>query len=172
MSHLHIESETPVRASDAEREQAAELLRAGYGDGRLTLDELDERLAAGYAAKTRADLRSLTSDLPGTAAAVLPATGRCPRTCPSSARNRARACGPTGACCACWSLSRPPGSPTGSSPPAVGHGRPSRAGPRCLAPPQGDDADGAAKAPEIPSASPLCLLATGRLLGRLVPPTR
>jgi Domain of unknown function (DUF1707) len=69
MSHLHTGNETPVRASDAEREQAAELLRAGYADGRLTRDELDERLAAGYAAKTRADLRGLTGDLPGAAAA-------------------------------------------------------------------------------------------------------
>jgi hypothetical protein len=75
MSHLHTGNETPVRASDAEREQAAELLRAGYADGRLTGDELDERLAAGYAAKTRADLRSLTSDLPGTAAAVVTGDG-------------------------------------------------------------------------------------------------
>jgi hypothetical protein len=82
MSHLHIENETPVRASDAEREQAAELLRAGYGDGRLTLDELDERLAAGYAAKTRADLRSLTSDLPGTAAAVVTGDGPLPADLP------------------------------------------------------------------------------------------
>lgn len=76
MSHPHTGNETPVRASDAEREQAAELLRAGYADGRLTRDELDERLAAGYAAKTRADLRGLTSDLPGTAAAVV--TGDAP----------------------------------------------------------------------------------------------
>jgi hypothetical protein len=73
MSHLHTGNETPVRASDAEREQAAELLRAGYADGRLTRAELDERLAAGYAAKTRADLRGLTGDLPGTAAT--PAAG-------------------------------------------------------------------------------------------------
>jgi hypothetical protein len=78
MSHLHIENETPVRASDAEREQAAELLRAGYADGRLTRDEFDERLAAGYAAKTHADLRSLTSDLPGTAAAVVTGDGPLP----------------------------------------------------------------------------------------------
>lgn len=72
MSHPHTGNETAVRASDAEREQAAELLRAGYAEGRLTRDELDERLAAGYAAKTRADLRSLTSDLPGTTAAAVP----------------------------------------------------------------------------------------------------
>jgi hypothetical protein len=73
MSHLHTGNETPVRASDAERERAAELLRAGYADGRLSRAEFDERLAAGYGAKTRADLRGLTGDLPG--AATAPVTG-------------------------------------------------------------------------------------------------
>lgn len=62
-----------VRASDAERDQAAEILRAGYAEGRLGRAELDERIAAAYAAKTRADLRDLTSDLPGAASA--PAAG-------------------------------------------------------------------------------------------------
>ena len=56
----------PVRASDAERDQAAEILRAGYAEGRLSRAELDERLTAAYAAQTRADLQDLTSDLPGT----------------------------------------------------------------------------------------------------------
>jgi hypothetical protein len=54
-----------LRVSDADREQAAEMLRTAAGDGRLTLDELDERLSAAYAAKTYADLESVTSDLPG-----------------------------------------------------------------------------------------------------------
>ena len=54
-----------LRVSDADREQAAEVLRKAAGDGRLTLDELDERLPAAYAAKTYADLESVTSDLPG-----------------------------------------------------------------------------------------------------------
>jgi len=56
----------PVRASDAERDQAAEILRAGYAEGRLSRAELDERLTGAYAAQTRADLRDLTGDLPGT----------------------------------------------------------------------------------------------------------
>jgi len=57
--------EPAVRASDAERDQAAEILRVAYAEGRLTRAELDERTAAAYAAKTRADLSGLTSDLPG-----------------------------------------------------------------------------------------------------------
>ena len=56
--------EPAVRASDAERDQAAEILRAAYAEGRLTRAELDERTGAAYAAKTRADPRGLTSDLP------------------------------------------------------------------------------------------------------------
>jgi hypothetical protein len=68
----------PVRASDAERDQAAEILRAGYAEGRLNRAELDERLTAAYAARTRADLHDLTSDLPGTTSA--PATGDRPAT--------------------------------------------------------------------------------------------
>jgi uncharacterized membrane protein len=42
----------PVRASDAERDQAVEILRTGYAEGRLSRAELDERLTAAYAAKT------------------------------------------------------------------------------------------------------------------------
>ena len=44
----------PVRASDAERDHAAELLRAGYAEGRLTRAGLDDRLSAAYTAKTLA----------------------------------------------------------------------------------------------------------------------
>jgi hypothetical protein len=60
----------PVRASDAERDQAAEILRAGYAEGRLSSAELDERLTAAYTVKTRADLHALTSDLPGAVSAA------------------------------------------------------------------------------------------------------
>lgn len=66
MNDIHTEPGAPlVRASDAERDQAAELLRAAFAEGRLTRAELDERLAVAYAAKTRADLSDLTGDLPG-----------------------------------------------------------------------------------------------------------
>jgi hypothetical protein len=53
-----------VRASDAEREQAVALLQCGFADGRLTQAELGERAGAAYAARTRAQLRDLTADLP------------------------------------------------------------------------------------------------------------
>jgi Domain of unknown function (DUF1707) len=55
---------TAVRASDAEREQTVALLQRGFADGRLALAELEERAGAAYAARTRAQLRDLTADLP------------------------------------------------------------------------------------------------------------
>src|SRR5215813_4027020 len=53
-----------MRASDADRERVAEVLRTAASEGRLHLDELDERLAAVYAARTYAELEPLTRDLP------------------------------------------------------------------------------------------------------------
>jgi hypothetical protein len=58
-----------LRASDSDRERAAEILRDAAGEGRLGLDELDERLTAVYAAKTYAELEPVLSDLPHAAAA-------------------------------------------------------------------------------------------------------
>jgi hypothetical protein len=52
-----------VRASDHDREAAAEQLRTAVSDGRLDLVELDERLSAVYQARTRAELATVTADL-------------------------------------------------------------------------------------------------------------
>ena len=54
-----------VRASDADRDIAADILCAAVGDGRLTLDELDERLGAALSARTITELAALIADLPG-----------------------------------------------------------------------------------------------------------
>jgi len=54
----------PIRASDQERQSVVDVLRDAFTDGRLTLDEFEERMSAAYAAKTWADLRLLTGDLP------------------------------------------------------------------------------------------------------------
>lgn len=62
-----------MRVSDTERDQVAEVLREAAAQGRITLDELDERLDAVYAAKTYADLEPVTADLP-TGTEVLPGT--------------------------------------------------------------------------------------------------
>jgi hypothetical protein len=53
-----------IRVSDSDREQAADVLREAAGQGRISLDELDERLESAYAAKTYADLTAITHDLP------------------------------------------------------------------------------------------------------------
>jgi hypothetical protein len=50
-------------ASHADRDRAAEALRTAAGDGRLTADELDQRLQAALAARTLADLEPLLADL-------------------------------------------------------------------------------------------------------------
>ena len=53
-----------LRISDADRHRVADVLREAAGEGRIDLDELDERLEAAYAAKTYADLVPITADLP------------------------------------------------------------------------------------------------------------
>jgi hypothetical protein len=54
-----------MRVSDADRDQVAEVLREATSQGRLTFDELEERLSRAYTAKTYADLDEVTHDLPG-----------------------------------------------------------------------------------------------------------
>jgi Domain of unknown function (DUF1707) len=53
-----------VRLSGAERQVVVNRLRDGYADGRLSLDELHERLDLAYGAATRGDVAPLTADLP------------------------------------------------------------------------------------------------------------
>lgn len=52
-----------IRIGHAERDEAVETLRVAAGDGRLTIDELDERIEAALHAKTRADLHDVLADL-------------------------------------------------------------------------------------------------------------
>ena len=52
------------RASHADREAVVERLREAAGDGRLSLDELETRIEAAYAARTYAELDPITRDLP------------------------------------------------------------------------------------------------------------
>jgi len=76
------------RISDAERHQVVEHLQRAAGDGRLEVDELEERLEATWAAKTYADLVPVLADLPydaptppgtaGTPGSRAPATRRTP----------------------------------------------------------------------------------------------
>ena len=51
-------------AASADRERAVGVLRAGFTEGRLTQEELDDRVAQAYAARTYGQLWALTADLP------------------------------------------------------------------------------------------------------------
>jgi hypothetical protein len=53
-----------LRAGDRDRDQVTEALREHYAQGRLTLEEYDERTTAATSAVTMGDLRGLTVDLP------------------------------------------------------------------------------------------------------------
>ncbi len=56
-----------VRASDADRDQVIEQLRAAAGEGRLDAAELEERVGAALAARTAPELQALSADLPSPA---------------------------------------------------------------------------------------------------------
>ena len=59
------ESSRGIRISDTDRERAAGRLQQALAEGRITLDELEERLTTVYAARYAADLRPPFADLPG-----------------------------------------------------------------------------------------------------------
>ncbi|HEY0540017.1 MAG TPA: DUF1707 domain-containing protein [Actinoallomurus sp.] len=61
-----------LRVGDAERDEVTTALHEHFAQGRLTRDELDERLTATLSARTVGDLRNVTADLPGTPAALSP----------------------------------------------------------------------------------------------------
>ena len=62
-----------LRVSDEDRHKVAEVLRQAAGEGRIDLDELDERLEATYGDKTYGDLVPITADLPVRTTGSLPA---------------------------------------------------------------------------------------------------
>ncbi|MGZ9931149.1 DUF1707 SHOCT-like domain-containing protein [Streptomyces sp. NC-S4] len=57
-----------LRASDADRDRVVERLRDAVAEGRLDMDEFEERLEAAYKSRTYAELEPLTRDLPAPAA--------------------------------------------------------------------------------------------------------
>ncbi|WP_206309332.1 DUF1707 domain-containing protein [Streptomyces sp. A0642] len=70
-----------MRASDAERERIAEVLREAVAEGRLRMEEFEQRLDAAYRARTHGELEPLVRDLPAPGgAAVAPVAGGRPRT--------------------------------------------------------------------------------------------
>ncbi|MFJ9842502.1 DUF1707 domain-containing protein [Kitasatospora sp. NPDC101155] len=57
-------SQPEMRASHADRDRVVDLLSGAAGEGRLTADELDQRLEAALSARTVGELAELTADLP------------------------------------------------------------------------------------------------------------
>ncbi|MFE2992817.1 DUF1707 domain-containing protein [Streptomyces sp. NPDC059262] len=57
--------QTDLRASDADRDRTADILREALAEGRLTAEEHAERIDGVYRAKTHAELEPLVRDLPG-----------------------------------------------------------------------------------------------------------
>jgi adenylate cyclase len=62
--YLPSSSRGELRVSDAARERAVSLLRRAYESGRLSVEELDQRVAHAYAARTRKELGTVVKDLP------------------------------------------------------------------------------------------------------------
>src|ERR1700691_1728346 len=75
-----------LRIGDAERDATAARLRESYAQGRLTLDEFNERLTAALAATTERELSHITRDLPHSPARNAPL----PQSVPGSGRQRSR----------------------------------------------------------------------------------
>jgi hypothetical protein len=64
-----------LRASDADRERTAQLLREHHAVGRLTVEEFNARLEQTFAAKTLGELDELLADLPAIDLYQLPSAG-------------------------------------------------------------------------------------------------
>jgi hypothetical protein len=74
MTAEHPVSPGEMRVSHADRDQVVDRLRVAAGEGRLTAEELDERVEAALVARTFNDLSGLTADLPTTNGAGVAAT--------------------------------------------------------------------------------------------------
>jgi hypothetical protein len=97
------------RASDADRDRVAEVLREAHAQGRIDLDELGERLDATYAARTYADLEALTRDLPPGRDLRVPGEPP-PAPWPAPQRGAPPRGKPPGGVPAPWTPSGPPGA--------------------------------------------------------------
>jgi hypothetical protein len=61
-----------LRASHADRDQAIEVLKDAFAQGRLDTDELDARVGQAFASRTYAELAAVTADIPAAPAAIQP----------------------------------------------------------------------------------------------------
>jgi hypothetical protein len=79
-----------MRAAQSDRDRTIDVLKAAYGEGRLTKDEFDIRCARAINAKTYADLTAVVADLPsGPGMSVVPYHGYYPVLPPAAKTNGA-----------------------------------------------------------------------------------
>jgi Domain of unknown function (DUF1707) len=73
-----------LRASHADRDKVVEQLRVAAGDGRLSAEELDERLELALSARTYAELAAVIADLPAAGTAAVPTALSPPAAAPAA----------------------------------------------------------------------------------------
>ena len=76
-----------LRASHEDRDRVAERLRVAAGDGRLSPEELDERLERALTARTYAELAALVADLPAAGTAATPTAALSPAAAAPAAKD-------------------------------------------------------------------------------------
>jgi len=67
-----------LRAAHADRDQAIDVLKAAFVQGRLTKDEFDLRVGQVFASRTYADLDALTADIPDWVTSAQPSVVHAP----------------------------------------------------------------------------------------------
>lgn len=86
----NLPSADQLRASHEDRDRVIEVLRVAAGDGRLTTDELDERVEIAFSARTYGELAALIRDLPATGPGFVPVPAGPPATPKNVVRLEAR----------------------------------------------------------------------------------
>ena len=98
----HVPRPDELRASHGDRDRVVELLRVAAGDGRLTAEELDERLEIALTARTYGELAALTTDLPAAPGHAEAAPPSRRTSCTSTAAAAMSAAMATGSCRSGW----------------------------------------------------------------------
>src|SRR5215470_7130911 len=91
-----------LRASDADREQVLESLKTAFVQGRLTMDELDERAGQTLVSRTYGELAALTADIPSGPARAMPRPPAAPAGVPAAKPAPAALRTPASAKAAVW----------------------------------------------------------------------
>ena len=105
-SHLrasdHWRASDRLRASDADRDQVLESLKTAFVQGRLTIDELDERAGQALVSRTYGELAALTADIPSGPARAMPRPPAAPAELPAGEPVPAAVRTPASAKAAVW----------------------------------------------------------------------